>query len=657
LISKHIDFENSISEIAINDFLINEYFKHGRIDESGEVELKSPLLISNNLCNLALYLTLSSTISKIIIDGFSAIQERSVDFNDIDAKRIPTILITDLSEIDTFETIGDYGFDFFSFAKENLQIEGANRFSPFSTFHEKLRKYVSFNLKKEVCINERLEKAIKLLNAIDNDESIKELINIKISLIQLTNIISRIAHTISENDELYFHSLIEKVQSQFSDNRFYLGDSVKSIEEIISLLISVFNEFAERQSEKCSRLNEIMLHNQYNYIICITEREKESLSLYIKNNHGINQKPKVIMVNEVNDSLISDEPVKGIIIGWAKSNKINWLLSTFVFSELTVLFYQFECRYLFSLQDRNFKLSEKIKSTIDKKGLKASKINGDVNGFTSLFKSETIPEVNVDSGFDITDFELKIDNAQFSKYIVKGNLDESVKAKRLEFKNDKFIYLTDTHGLLVLDNFFQSGSKSLIIHKCRIENLHHGDVIAFMKTEREVLSKIVSKMATPTDLKETIKWIELWKTLLRNLYIKLDSDFYKLVEELRDKGCSREPGTIHSWLFDELRIGPRKDDDLISIALASNGTERYNNIKQVRNAIRQMTSWRMKASDFVIDQLKINIKKNHPLIQINSTVDFQDLGEVEILEITDINNNYNFVDIRNVNRLLEKAKL
>ena len=70
-----------------------------------------------------------------------------------------------------------------------------------------------------------------------------------------------------------------------------------------------------------------------------------------------------------------------------------------------------------------------------------------------------------------------------------------------------------------------------------------------------------------------------------------------------------------------------------------------------------MTSWRMKASDFVIEQLKAKIKSTHSTIHVNSIIDFEDLGEVEILEITDIKNSHDTIDIRNVNRLLEKAKL
>ncbi len=652
LISKHISFKNSISEISINHFLVDEYFKQGKIDDTGEADMKSPLLISNNLTNLALYVTLSDTVSKIIIDGYSAIQERGVDFNDIDVKKIPTILITDLSEMGNFENIGEYGFDFYNFTKENLQLDEIKKLSPFSSFDKKLHKYVSFNLQKEICENADLESITKLIHSIDKDESVKELMNLKILLIQLLNLISRIAHPLNQNEVAVYKGMLSKVETLFFENRFYLGGSLKAIEDSISLLKSVIENFANAPSEKCARLSELMKANNYDYIICTTEDEALSLSLHL-NSLRLAQKPNVISVADVNNSLLDSEPVKAILTGWAKTNNVNRLLSSFLFSELTVLFYQFESKYFNSLQSRNKKFSGNVKSTINKKGIRSEKETE--NGFADLYKSESTGET--DSNFDIAEFELKLDNAQFSKYIVKGNLADSVKAKRVEFKNDKFIYLTDTHGLLVLENFHQSTNKSLYIHKSRIENLHHGDVIAFLKTERELLNNIVARQTTPKALAETNKWIELWKNLLKNHYKLLNNDFNKLVKAMREQGCDRDPVTIRSWLFDDLRIGPRKDDDLIAIAIMTNETELSDNINQVRAAIKQMTSWRMKASDFVIEQLKSKIKSTHSTIQVNSVIDFEDLGEVEILEITEINNSPDNIDIRNVNRLLEKAKL
>jgi hypothetical protein len=652
LISKHISFENSISEISINNFLVDEYFKKGKIDDTGEADMKSPLLISNNLTNLALYVTLSDTVSKIIIDGYSAIQERRDDFHDIDAKKIPTILITDLSELGEFEKIGDEGFDFYNFSKENLQLDEIKKLSPFSSFDKKLHKYVSFNLQKKICENADLESITKLIHSIAKDESVKELLNLKILLIQLINLVSRIAHPLNPNELAVYNGMLSKVETLFFENRFYLGGSLKAIEDSISLLKSVIEKFGNSPSEKCARLSELIKANQYNYIICTTEDEALSLSLHL-NSLRLAHKPNVISITDVNNSLLDNEPVKAILTGWAKTNNVNRLLSSFLFSDLTVLFYQFESKYFNSLQNRNKKFSGNVKSTINNKGIRSEKETE--NGFADLYKSELTEEP--DSNFDIAEFELKLDNAQFSKYIVRENLADSVKAKRIEFKNDKFIYLTDTHGLLVLENFHQSTRKSLYIHKSRIENLHHGDVIAFLKTERELLNKIVARQTTPAALAGTNKWIELWKNLLKSHYKLLNNDFNKLAKEMKERGCDRDPVTIRSWLFDELRIGPRKDDDLIAIAIMTNGTELSDNIDKVRAAIRQMTSWRMKASDFVIEQLKAKIKSTHSTIQVNSVIDFEDLGEVEILEITEINNSPDNIDIRNANRLLEKAKL
>jgi hypothetical protein len=38
---------------------------------------------------------------------------------------------------------------------------------------------------------------------------------------------------------------------------------------------------------------------------------------------------------------------------------------------------------------------------------------------------------------------------------------------------------------------------------------------------------------------------------------------------------------------------------------------------------------------------------------VNSVIDFEDLGEVEILEIKEINNVHDNIDIKSVNRLME----
>ncbi len=61
LVSKFKSYDDSIAEIAMNLASLPEYFQEGKIDENGAADINSPLLISNNLSTLALYVTLSAT--------------------------------------------------------------------------------------------------------------------------------------------------------------------------------------------------------------------------------------------------------------------------------------------------------------------------------------------------------------------------------------------------------------------------------------------------------------------------------------------------------------------------------------------------------------------------------------------------------------------
>jgi hypothetical protein len=304
LVSKFKSYNDSIAEIAMNLASLPEYFPAGKIDENGAVDINSPLLISNNLSTLALYVSLSATsVSRIIIDGFVNIQERGTDFSDIDAKGIPTILITDLSEIEYFETIGNFGFEFFNFTKENLQLDTTANLSPFHAFDKKLRKYLEFNLVKEICHNTELETTTQKIHSIDKDESNNDLTSLKISLIQLTNLVSRISHIPTADEILVFNSKISSIEALFIRCRMWLGHSHKPIEESISLLKSVIEKFSSSASEKCARLKVLLNSTQYDYIICPTEEEAKALDNSLPKPANAHR-PKVISVADVNDNIL-----------------------------------------------------------------------------------------------------------------------------------------------------------------------------------------------------------------------------------------------------------------------------------------------------------------------------------------------------------------
>ena len=565
LVSKYKSYDDSIDEIAMNLASLPEYYQSGKIDDNGEADINSPLLISNNLSTLALYVTLSSnSISKIIIDGFSAIQERGTDFSDIDAKNIPTILITDLSEIDSFETIGNYGFEFFNFTKENIKLDHSLNFSPFHSFENKLRKYISFNVLKEICHDDELEELVQKIYSIERDESNNDLTSLKISLIQIINLVSKVSHKLTLDETTLLNSKLDSIEIIFLRSRMWLGSSHKIIEDIISLLKSVITRFTNQPSEKCIRLKALLSSKQYDYIICTTQEEAIALN---KSLPAQIQRPIVLSVADVNDKLLSSTPKKAIITGWAKSNNINRILSSFLFSEITLLFYQFENKYYNSLQRRNKQFSENIKTTISSKGILSQANLLPQKGFGDLYSHEEIINSNSENSFDILDFELKLDNAQYSKYTSKGNLIDSIKARRIVFESGFFVYTTESHKFLVINELIEKNFNKANLHRRKVESLQTGDVIAIINTDRDILVELVEKNTNSKELASVKQWTGLWKSLLKDYYTSIGSNFKKLVDDLRNNDCKKHEVTIRTWLQDESKIGPDDDADLISIAL------------------------------------------------------------------------------------------
>jgi len=179
--------------------------------------------------------------------------------------------------------------------------------------------------------------------------------------------------------------MLNRAVTLFSESRFYLGASIKAFEECITLLKSVIEKFAHTPSEKCLKLIKLITTDQYNYIICVTQDEAESLSSHLKT-HTLPNKPTVISLADVNDGILGTVPTKAILTGWAKTNNMTRLLSSFLFSELAVLFYPFEAKYLNSLQNRNKRFSTNVKSTIDRKGIRSEIEIHTINGFSDLYR-------------------------------------------------------------------------------------------------------------------------------------------------------------------------------------------------------------------------------------------------------------------------------
>lgn len=649
LITKYVSIADSVDNLEINHRPLSDYFSYEKIDDSGNVDTDSPLMLSNKLRNLALYSD-RTPVQQIIIDSFSILQENITDFSDIDTKKIPTILITDLSEIESFEFIHNFGFEFFNFSREKITSSFHKENSPFNVFNEKLRNYLNFQFTIELCEDADLEIVFQNIHSITTDKSNNDLNVLKVGLIQLANYISRICHVISEKETKMLEEKLAGLNQLFSRSNVWLGDSRKPIEESLYLLKMLLEKFKTHQSEKCIRLNSLIALKNYDYIICASEDEATTL----RNSMNPSISSKIISASDVDDTLLSGNSVNAILTGWLKTPSFNRLTSSFLISELTALFYKIEKKYYTSLQKRNKALSQKITSTIRDKVEESTIRTSNPQEFEALYSNHELEEQNKQMLIDIRDFELSLERLQFLKYSIKDNLLDSEKAKRVEFENGFFVYAAESFKLLIVQEQKDKKGKRTSLHSGRVDGLNPGTVIAWIKTDRDILADLVERSINKKDLQVVKQWIDLWKTLLREYFISTGSNFKKLIYDLRQNHCTKHEVTIRNWLQDKNRIGPEDDSDLISIALLTKSELLNENISNVRNAISKMTGWRMKAADHIVDRIKTHIQGLNETSIVNKRISVEGLGSVVVLKVSEIASTWENIDIKYVNKLLQK---
>jgi hypothetical protein len=364
----------------------------------------------------------------------------------------------------------------------------------------------------------------------------------------------------------------------------------------------------------------------------------------------------VLTISNYNSHFDSARTSRRVLLtAWPKGTVLNGLVFSFQFSSLSLLLYPFEERYFKSLQRRNSTSMMEVNSSVNIAGERIHNDEGSKNSFDSLFGDDLDNETSgPEAVIDIVDFELKLDSAIYSKYVANSNEVESLRARRIDFENDKFIYSTEAHSFLVINDLVNTLDGSGSIKKDKLENLRVGDVIAFISTDRGILVDLVEKRIETEELSQVKHWTELWKNLLRMHYYEVGRNFERLLAGLREQGCSKDEATIKTWLFDDARIGPRDDEDLVSIAALTRSRELKENINTVRAAITQMKGWRHDASDFVIKQIKNEIRKYGTKLPVNSKILIEELGTVDILTVTEVGSKWQQIDNRYTNRLLDK---
>lgn len=652
LLTKYNVYEDTVKQIFINNRPVLDYFSYDKVNSSPENELGGPLLIANSLANFVINYTTLNQMKYLIIDGITHIYDEPINFNDYDKFNIPTILITDLNEIEKYDFLKDYNFEFYNYTSYKIIKSTPDSNSPFYYYDTKLNNYSSFVVEKEICQDDLIDSLFNSINTIPSDDSNDNLIKIKISLFQLWNEISKIVYPLNLDRFGSLNDKLAMIKKNYDSNKYWFGNYADNVIRCLTLLEDIMKKFNNAEIEKKAALSRSILQGSYDYLICYSEDEENQINNYLSECKIIN-KPRIITVHNIEGENFPNRPIKAILTGWINYKTINKIIFSFNFTEIKILLYKIEERFYSALQKTNHKNAEIINTTIKEDLLTRENESIPEQMDMHLFKVDEYSSGAGELNIDISEIEFKLTQAQFNKYIAKKNEADSIKAKRIDLDNNTFIYAAESHKFLVLNELFDFSIKAPTIINVKIDKLKRNDIIAFINTDRDVLADLVRHETNKVEFEKVNYWIELWKSKLEHKYLEWNMDFHVLYNRMKLLGCKRTEVTVRNWLYNENLIGPESDSDLKIIAELTKSDELKNNIQEIRRAVSQMTSWRMKASDYLRSRIKSTLLDMNSQL-IDSSIDIPDLGNVLLLRIINVQTEYQNIYKNYLHKLILK---
>lgn len=633
LVGKFKHYEELNNHLGIDGRPLQSLITYGKINDRGNAPAHHSLLLTNNLSALSLYSTEPDRIAAIIIDGASFVDEERTNFADIDAAGLPTILITDLSESSCFPVLADFGFEFLHLDPAEHDATPVYTQDPFAAFRRKVNTYFQFSIHREVCYHQKLESLARKINTLRTGTDDQNLNTLKIRLVILLNQLAALVAIPAEAEKTIIEERFRQLSDSFAQCRIWLGPNEATIGECLELLGELVSNFNSSPPEKQLRLRELLAVNNYDVVICRSTGEIPHVRAFLQN-QLLKRQPAVITLDILQEYQSDTAGRSALVIGWLKIKPMERLLSCFLFTKIDFLFYTFEDHYYTALARRTY---------LNQQSVQLPQRTGSIAAVEVTAKP---------ADADIFEMELQENAFRFARYTTASNGEQTLPAMRIILNSSFFIYGSDSHKFLVITTN-ETGKISL--HYDKTEKLKRGQLIVLISTDTDILIALVEKRTDTSELTEVKYWSGLWKALLKEWYQANGSDFRVLIRKLRANDCIRHEATIRSWLFDETRIGPDDNSDLISIALLTGSELLLDKISHVRKCIRLMTSWRMKAADKLrqqlLERLTLQYTQTGEISEQKTTI--TGLGSVQVLKVVETTGAFEDVDLRYINKLLQ----
>lgn len=607
------------------------------------------ITITSDLPKATLYINkYEKNISLICIDGLEKIIRHRSDFDIILEKKIPTIVISHIGEINNFKIFDGRNFlipiwpyeELVAYTKQNEEIK-QNFY--FESKTSSINNVINKSIEIIECHNEQLDSLVNSYVDIKNHFKLYQdpiFKRIKSLIFILTSSLSKL---ICPPNETWLKDRYENIQELESiiNRSVYKCIIDEAIDKKITVLIDIMKLILKTPPDEKIEIISKQLTNTKTKILILTSKfyDIKSIKKYWSNRHQSNY--EICEINYCEKVFKDFDEIW--ITGYFNKTIMKKIITSGGISNIKLILYEHEKNFLKSScglwidQDKFHQTSSHFK----------------------LF-SKCITEKII----TLKHIEQTTQKPYFS--IPEKHKEEITKKKKLFnlytlcFSNNSFIIAKPKHFFYIANPFF-CGTEVKEIPQKITRDLVIGDYVIMRESESDIIKSRVDKELEDENnlyLRETAnKWKKPLEQFIDREW-KKGQTFTTIVKKLQEKGLSQNKQTIIQWLFNENRIGPRKIEDLKVIAQITGDQDLKDNIHEIQDAITCLRNKHLNAFNnfsklfsekfFEIAQntLKNNFKSNE-----NYRINIEDIGTINILYLKHIEQHKEFVDSINLNKL------
>ncbi len=652
-IENHFFNGNTISDYIFWGKLSSDGILRGLLDDRFESIpscIVSPIIDSvENLFNEDV------VVKGIILDGAESLVSNYSCFADLILdNNIPTVVFSDLTEVDKLEKLMDAGFKLWHWNesllnKSLITSHSTSPRTPFKNIDNSVKNYVKKNYKCIKCEDNSYDSLSTNISAIKGwfEESGHELLLQYWKILRIFNCLTRLLHPLSEDMKNNTRTEISKINANILRLRVVIPPDIF---ENVNIILHDLEKHIEKDNKKLEAAKQYIGHCDSKIAIFHGIDEDYEISKHfweIESNRLGKNRIRVIGFADLQNYDSEELPDEIIVPGWLNSCKMNILFNSNISSIITSLLYSFETKWYNSGKKRHRK-----NTSFEMRGSSFKNLFGEDFNHEAV---DYIPPSDIDdTKEEMSEHEISSEKVA-QAYIESGNSQEGkVKAKLIRFNHGRFSFVSESHRLPVItDIMINEGSD---IYRKNIKDIKVGDYIYDITSDRDILAEKATEDLNKNGNDWVVKNYKNWQIALISYFLgnEINCDFDKLYNKLIDAGLKREPITVISWLYGKRIIGPKNQRNVIPIIAKLTGDGKLNTyLDESIKSVRIMRSEHLRASRALNNKMKSELPDIINSITLGQGFEVEGYGEIEVLKIEEIGSQWLEIGYSSVNRIIK----